>query len=306
MAMKRLLEIWNRAFLEERPSVSLGFFRIAVAITVGTHVIPTLLPMADNYLATAFKEKNTTFFPLWILEAVESSPDALVWAMAAFFYLTWFAFLIGLGSQISGILMTLACYYFYALNSLHIGTLSWDILLVTLFLMCVTGYPGDHFSVDSFFRRRRGLEAPNRPFFIQRLLQLQLAGTYFYTALCKIAPGNWLVDNPYYYLMNTPPGGVIRDFWARDFLAVHPGLCYTIGIGVILCEFLVSFFLFLPRLRYAAIAYGLIFHVLLLATMHVPTIFFFLFPPQFLLCVPPEAWDRLLFRRERGQVTFLA
>jgi len=31
---------------------------------------------------------------------------------------------------------------FYALNEFHIGTLSWDILLVTLFLMCVSPYHG--------------------------------------------------------------------------------------------------------------------------------------------------------------------
>ena len=42
-----------------------------------------------------------------------------------------------------------------------------------------------------------------------------------------------------------------------------------------------------------ALAYGLTFHVLLLVTLHVPTIFFFLFPPQLLLFIDPEqcvAW----------------
>lgn len=288
--LKNIAQVWNRLFLKECSSISLGFFRIAVAVTVGTHVIPTLIPMADNYLATAFKEKNAVFFPLWILEAVEKSPDGIIWLMAVFFCLFWFSFLIGFRAQTSCILMTLTCYYFYALNSLHIGTLSWDILLVTLFLMCLTGYHGDHFSVDAWRRARRGIQPPNRPFFIQRLLQCQLAWTYFYTALCKVTPGNWLTDNPYYYLMNNPDGGVIRNFWFRDFLAANAGLCYAIGLGVIIAEFLVSILIFIPRVRYAAIAYGLIFHILLLVTMHVPTIFFFLFPPQFLLFVPPEKW----------------
>ncbi len=288
--LKKISEFWHRLFLEERSSISLGFFRIAVAVTVGTHVIPTLIPMADNYLATAFKETNTSFFPVWILAVVEKSPDGIVWLMAGLFYVFWFSFLIGFSAQMSCILMALTCYYFYALNSLHIGTLSWDILLVTLFLMCLTGYHGDHFSADAWLRARRGIAPPKRPFFIQRLLQFQLAWTFFYTALCKITPGNWLTDNPYRYLMNNPDGGVIRRFWFRDYLAAHAGLCYAIGLGVIIAEFLVSILLFLPRVRYVAIAYGLFFHVLLLLTMHVPTIFFFLFPPQFLLFIPPEKW----------------
>jgi hypothetical protein len=209
--LKTIAQIWGRIFLEERSSISLGFFRIAAAVTVGTHVIPTLIPMADNYLAMAFKEKNAVFFPLWILELVEKSPDGIVRLMAILFCIFWFSFLLGFRAQGSCVLMTLTGYYFYALNSLHIGTLSWDILLVTLFLMGLTGYHGDHFSVDAWLRARRGTQPPNRPFFIQRLLQCQLAWTYFYTALCKVTPGNWLTDNPYYYLMNNPGGGVIRQ-----------------------------------------------------------------------------------------------
>ena len=77
------------------------------------------------------------------------------------FCITWFCFLIGLFAQISCILMTACCYYFYALNSFQIGTLSWDILLVTLFLMCVTPYHGDYFSVDAL--RRGDIDAWRRP-----------------------------------------------------------------------------------------------------------------------------------------------
>ncbi len=287
--LNSISRIWNRLFLDERSSVSLGVFRIAAAVTVGTHVIPTLIPLADNYLATAFKEKNPVFFPMWILELIEKSPDGVVLAMVGLFYLCWFFFLIGFITQISCLLMNAACYYFYALNSLHIGTLSWDILLVTLFLMCLTPYPGDHFSVDAFLRRKRGeISAPRRTYFIQRLLQFQLAWTYFYTALCKITPGNWLTDNPYYYLMNGPFEGVIKSFWGRGVLAASPDLCFALGIAVLTCEILISLGLFIPKVRYAAIGSGVFFHILLLVTMHVPTVFFFLFLPQFLLFIPPE------------------
>ncbi|MBI3087415.1 MAG: hypothetical protein HYY91_00790, partial [Candidatus Omnitrophica bacterium] len=145
--MRALREWWHRAFLAERPSLELGLFRIAAAVTVGCHMIPPFLQMEDNYLSTAFREKNFSFFPMWALELVERSPDGLVWAFVGLFAVSWFCFLIGFRSQAACLLMTVACYYFYALNSLHIGTLSFDILLVTLSLMWITSCHGDWLSV---------------------------------------------------------------------------------------------------------------------------------------------------------------
>ena len=122
--------LWQRLFLEERPSLMLGLFRITIALATGLHVIPSLLQLQDNYLAGAFKEVNPSFFPISILQLVAQSPNWLVYAFVALFLVSWVMFLVGLWTQRSAILMVLSCYYFYALNMLHIGTLSWDILLV--------------------------------------------------------------------------------------------------------------------------------------------------------------------------------
>src|SRR3989338_2640663 len=207
------LQLWHGAFLEKRPSLSLGLFRLAVAWTVGCHMLPSFFQMQDNFLSTAFKTKSFSFFPLSTLRLVEASPDWLVWAFAALFCVTLATFALGWRSQRSCILMTLCCYYFYALNHYHIGTLSFDILLVTLFLMCVTNYHGDFFSVDSLRRGKAATHTRLQPYFIQRLLQLQLVWTFWYTALNKItAGGNWLTGNPYYYLMRYPAIGVVRNF----------------------------------------------------------------------------------------------
>ncbi len=294
----KLRQWWHKVFLEERPSISLSLFRIAVAITVGCHMFPAFFQMDDNYLATAFKEKNGSFFPIWALQLIEQSPDWLVWCVVGLFGGSWCCVLIGLQSQLSCLLMGLSCYYFYALNSLHIGTLSFDILLVTLSLMYVTNYHGDFLSVDSLLRGDAEAYKRPRPFFVQRLLQLQIAWTFFYTALSKItASGNWLTDNPYYYLMHYPPLGVVKAFPFREFLGQHPSLCYGIGLSVLMCEFALPFLLFIRRTRPLALAYGLSFHILLLITLHVPTIFFFLFPPQLLLFVEPETLVRWIERR---------
>lgn len=283
---------WHRAFLEERPSLGLCLFRPFVAFTVGAHVIPTLLHMQDNYLASAFREKNPSFFTPEVLLLIDQSPDWLVRVMAALFYVSLSFFALGLFSQVSCTVMTLSLYYFYALNSLHIGTLSFDILLVTLFLMCVTGYHGDSLSLDALRRKKPFVNDTPRPFFVQRLLQLQIAATYFYTGLCKFPPqGNWLTQNPIHYLLNSTPESVVKEFPLRSFFAQSPDLCYLIGLSVMAMELSLPFLWFLRRTRLVAILIGFAFHILLLVTLHVPTIFFFLFPPQFLLFLDPETYS---------------
>lgn len=281
--------LWHRAFLEERPSIGLSFFRIAVALTVGFHVIPTLFNLPDNYYHTALKTLNTHFFTAGFLALVQKSPDSVVRVFVVLFYVFWFFFLIGLWSRASCIAMTLTCYYFYALNSFHVGTLSWDILLVTLFLMCLVPYHGDYFSMDALRRKDPQAYKRNRPFFIQRLLQVQIASTYFYTALYKVtAAGNWITGNPIYYLMNEPPAGVTKYFLLRDWFAAHPQACYITGITVVVVEFLMPFLLFVRRTRISAIYLGIFFHIVLLLTLDVPAIFFFLFPAQLLLFIHPD------------------
>ena len=281
--------VWSRAFLERRPSLSLGLLRLAVAWTVGAHAIPSFFHMHDNYLSTAFKTQNYWFFPVPILQLVAASPDWIVWLWVWIFCLSLAAFTVGLFSQASCIIMTLSCYCFYALNNYHIGTLSFDILLVTLFLMCVTGYHGDFLSFDSLRRGKPHTYKRLRPFFVQRLLQLQLAWTFWFTALSKItAGGNWLTDNPYYYLMRYPAIGVVRDFPLRSAIAQHPHLCYGLGVTCLCFELSIPFLWFVPRTRPVGIALGIAFQLMLWITLHVPTIFLFLFPALMLLFISPE------------------
>ena len=305
------MQVWHRAFLERRPSLSLGLFRFAVAFTVGAHMIPSFFHMEDNYLSTAFKTKNPNFFPLWTLRLVEASPDWAVWTFVWLFLVSLTTFTLGLYAQTSCILMTLSCYYFYALNNYHIGTLSFDILLVTLFLMGVTGYHGDFLSLDSLRRGKANSYKQPRPFFLQRLLQLQLAWTFWYTALSKItAGGNWLTEHPYYYLMRYPSIGVVRDFPLRAWLGQHPALCDQLGLVLLAFEFAIPCLWFVRRTRPVAIALGIGFQVMLWLTLHVPTIFLFLFPPMMLLFIEPERlvlWieARQARHAERGRAVLL-
>lgn len=264
--------------------------------------------MDENFLSTAFKSQNTAFFPEPILQWVAASPDWVVWFWAAIFCIALAAFTVGLFSQVSCIVMTLACYTFYALNNFQIGTLSYDILLVTLLLMCITGYHGDFLSLDSVRRGKPHTYKRLRPYFIQRLLQLQVAWTFWFTGLSKthwlIDPaktrmmGNWITDNPYYYLMHCPLIGVMRNFPMRGFLAQRPHFCHNLGLAVIGLELSLPFLWFIPKTRRIGIVLGIAFQILIWATMHVPTIFIFLFPAMMLLFIPPESIVRWIEARQ--------
>jgi len=146
-----------------------------------------------------------------------------------------------------------------------------------------------HFSLDALIRSKHGKTFPPvRLFTVQRLLQLNLSWVYFYSGLAKIYPGNWLTENPVYYLLNYPEGSVVKDFWLREFFAASPAICKALGVGVFSVEILLSLFLFIPRTRFACIVLGILYHLTLQMTMHIPNIFIIIFPAQLLLFIPPE------------------
>lgn len=301
--MSAIGKVWNRLFLEERASLSLSLFRIACAFTVLSHVVPSLVLLRENYLGDAFTRYDVSIFPVYVIQYAAASPEWVVYGFAWLFCIFGFFFLIGFMSQFSAIITLICCYFFYAFNSFHVGTLSWDILLVTLFLMCLVPYHGDFFSVDSLLRVGEGCRR-KRPYFLQRLLQVQIGFTFFYTALWKIFPqGNWFSGNPIYYLMHKPPAGVTKWFLLRDILKTQPELCYVLGILILISEFLIMFLLFIPRTRISAIIMGIFFHIVLILTLDVPATFFFLFPAQLCLFINPDKIVEFIEERRRVNET---
>lgn len=179
-------KLWSHLFLVERPSISLSLFRIAIAMTTIFYIVPTLCHLEDNYFKTAFKTFDGSFLPAPFIELVVKSPEWIIILFVWIFAVSSFFFLIGFLSQLSCIVMVGSCYYFHALNAFHIGsTLSWDILLVTLFLMCITPYHGDYFSMDALLWGKESAYKRLRPFFLQRLLQLHVGLMYFLHGLVQ-------------------------------------------------------------------------------------------------------------------------
>ncbi len=275
--IKRFGGAWNRFFLEEGPSVFLSFFRITTGLSAAVHVIPTLLKLDENYFSTAFRTKNIYFFPPAFIEWVRQSPDPLVVCLAVLFVISALFFTVGLFSQGSCLALTALCFYFYALNSLQIGTLEFEALLSVLCLLCVVPYHGDYFSLDAALGLNRNAGKP-RPVFIQRLLQLQLGFVTFYAGLHKITgDGNWLTANPIQLLLSQEIStGIFRNFPMRSWLASNTSFCRALGLFVVMFELSFIFLLACRKTRKTAIVAGLIFYFISTVFMHIPIMLLFL------------------------------
>ena len=104
--------------------------------------------------------------------------------------------------------------------------------------------------------------------------------------------------------MNYAVVGVTKAFLLKEWMAVHPQFCYWMGISILATELSMPFLLFYPKTRRSAIILGFIFHITLILTLDVPAIFFFLFPPQLLLFVHPQAVTNWIEARRRRSHKF--
>lgn len=237
-----------------------SLFRIGIALCLAFHMAPSLLNLKDCYLSSGFLAADPYYSPQGLAALAQSVSDGAVYFFAGLLTVSWLCLLIGFKTRTAAILTTLCACFFYARNSFFLKTLAWDILLLSLVLLSVK-----HLS----------------------LLRLQFISIYFYTALSKIWPGNWLRENPVYYLLNWPVEGAVRNFWLRDWLATRADLCYGLGMAVIGTEFLVAAFLLIPRMRLWGIGLGIILHIFFSTWLHVPILFLLLFISTSLLFVGP-------------------
>ena len=84
-------------------------------------------------------------------------------------------------------------------------------------------------------------------------------------------------------------------------MAVHPHFCYVSGLMIVATEMSLPFLLFIPKTRRAAIVLGLCWHILLVLTLDVPTIFLFLFPAQMMLFIHPQKIIEWIARKRSDQ-----
>jgi len=161
------------------------------------------------------------------------------------------AFAIGLGTRVCGAILTLLMAYTLFLDQ---QLYSNHLYLATLVLLLLTiADSGARFSLDA--RRSGGhdliLEWPIL------LLKIEISIVYFYAALLKINPQ---------YLSGVMLGG----FWPFNELAALPGFWSSVlpiaAVASILVELFLAVALWVPRLRWLALAVGIGFHMLIIWT----------------------------------------
>ncbi len=163
------------------------------------------------------------------------------------------AFALGLGTRVCGAILTLLMAYTLFMDQ---QLYSNHLYLVTLVVLLLTiADSGARFSFDA--RRSGGrdqiLEWPIL------LLKIQISIVYFYAALVKI--------NPQYL-----SGVMLAGFWPFNQLAAQPGvwsslpLLPILAVVSILVELFLAVALWVPRLRWFALAVGIGFHMLIIWT----------------------------------------
>ena len=163
------------------------------------------------------------------------------------------AFVLGLGTRLCGAILTLSMVYtlffdqqLYS-NHLYLATLV--VLLLTI------AESGARFSLDARWSGGHDLilEWPIL------LLKIQISIVYFYAALLKV--------NPQYL-----SGAMLASFWPFNELVALPGgwssvqILPFLAVISILTELFLSVALWVPRLRWLALAVGIGFHVMIIYT----------------------------------------
>jgi hypothetical protein len=161
------------------------------------------------------------------------------------------AFALGLGTRLCGAILTLsmayALFFDQQLYSNHLYLATLVVLLLTI------AESGARFSFDA--RRSGGrdliLEWPIL------LLKIEISIVYFYAALLKI--------NPQYL-----SGAMLTSFWPFNELAARGGgwawVLPILAVASILTELFLAFALWVPHLRWLALAVGVGFHMLIIWT----------------------------------------
>jgi hypothetical protein len=181
---------------------------------------------------------------------------------------------------------------------------SGDLLLRALVFYVVLMPSGERWSLDARLRRQRGHEPRLRAPWGLRLLQIQVSLLYFFALWAKLRGVSWSNGTAVGLVFQI---GDLQRIAVPHWLAVQPWFAALPTYGTLATETFLIFGLWIPRLRWWAIAAGVALHLSIDATILVGW-FSLAAIACYLAFVPPAttgaavAWILRVIRREKARV----
>lgn len=270
-ALAHLRSFWTTPVRAE----PIAFFRIMIALIVFADTATSLLPFAEHWFTPAGPNPvalaptlNHMYWPWSMLEGQATTGQA--YALTIALLCSAALVCVGLGTRLACVAMwaLLALIHLRAPNILNAG----DILLRVAAFYLVLLPAGAAYSLDNRILAARGVARDGNvaPWSL-RLAQIQICIVYLFTAIEKLRgfvsldnPGDWIGGQA---VRRTMAHALIARWpWFNDmpqWLSM-PATWITLG-----WELLFPALVLWRRTRYAALAYGVILHIGIFATMEV-------------------------------------
>lgn len=142
-----------------------------------------------------------------------------------------------------------------------------DMLLKIFTLLLIFAPAGSMYSLDAWFNKRKGIEAPTQyaPW-AQRLIQLQVAAVYCQTFWWKAASPDWIDGTAVYWAAKLPE----YAHYPVPFLLDHLVIIKILTWSALLIEFSLWTLVWVKELRYWVLAAGLALHLGIEWSMNIP------------------------------------
>jgi hypothetical protein len=176
-------------------------------------------------------------------------------SLASFALLT-----VGLGTRLANLTAFACTWVRFSWNSLPLSAA--HNLLHDLLFCLLWSRSGDAHSVDSVFRRRKGIAAPTQPIWPLRLMRFQICLMYLSAGLWKLSGPSWLDGSALHWVLNgnilTKLNGLPPSFEGPAILLTYFTVAWELTFPVLIL---------FPATRWLVIAAGVCTHVGMALTM---------------------------------------
>lgn len=292
MSLKTLLRVWDEFFFKPVSPLPVALLRIAFGLLVLIMLVTQSMPDWDFWYGPQSPVQMNVirdhFFRCPVFDFFDIVP---AWANHSFMWLIFAAAVcltIGLFTRLSSVFIWLALTSLDHHNPWNISGCD-DMMRLLAFCLIFT-YSGEMLSVDSWWKRKRHPEAVRTEFppWGQRMIQIQLALSYWGASVAKIGGNQWIDGTAVYYSSH------LQDFFRLpvghlfDSLAV----CQFLSWSTLVIEVALWMLIWFKEIRYWVLLAGLLLHISIDYSMALP-IFEMLFVASYVTFIEPEDLVRL-------------